>query len=271
MEEEKVELTDEVYKKLINYICNYNEGNENEDNKKFLEDISKNEKYNNNAWWEEKKDGKIYYNQKAHIVMHILSKNNNREEPLEDIQNKGFNYLLYFLIKGQKKEYEGKKWLKTYWKNYADDINKKINKLKEEKNDLLKENIKTLLDYTKLYFSKKSNFSSNNDYSSFNEPILNNLYNWYLNALTNPVEINTYCEYFEEIICNMQQLLIKYFDNTVYKYNLICTLCKTNEVLNELKLKLLEDGDQTKDCLETENELMKTILKAIKLTPTIKI
>ena len=75
----------------------------------------------------------------------------------------------------------------------------------------------------------------------------------------------------------MHQLLIKYFDNTVYKYNLICTICKTNEILNTLKLNILNknkidnENNSQKKFLETENELIKTILKAIKLTPTIKI
>lgn len=242
MKENKVELTDEekeeVYKKLINYICNYNEGNENEDNKKFLEDISKNEKHNKNAWWEEKKDGKIYYNQKAHIVMHILSKNNNnREEPLDDVQNKGFIYLLYFLIKGQKKEYEGKNWLKTYWENYANDINKKINKLKNEKNDLLKENINTLLDYVELYFSKENNFKDIDDYQKFNEPILNNLYNWYLKDITNPDEINTYCNKLENIVNNMEKLLVENSENAYHIYNLICTIYKTKDIITNLKMR----------------------------------
>ena len=38
------------------------------------------------------------------------------------------------------------------------------------------------------------------DYQKFNEPILNNLYNWYLKDITNPDEINTYCNKLENIV-----------------------------------------------------------------------
>ena len=267
--EEKFELTEQNRKILINYflkkdkVLGLDKRSTNDPNLQNSGSKDDPEK----SWWY---DGEIF-NQQAHVIMRILSNKNLR------VPNKGFRlwYTLAFTNNEALLEKIVNKEFRTNLSKYDDKL-EIMNTLKNHDTSTKQSStrIDDLLDCVELYFSKPSNFTTTDnklDYLNFNEPILNNLYNWYLNALTNPVEINTYCEYFEEIICNMQQLLIKYFDNTVYKYNLICTLCKTNEVLNELKLKLLEDGDQTKDCLETENELMKTILKAIKLTPTIKI
>lgn len=222
-------------------------------------------------WWKSK-DNKILYNQQAHVIIRILS---NKDL---DMSNKGFR--LWYVLAFTEKNIDILKPIVDKNDNLVnhDDSLKIVNVLKEYNESQNQNiNIDRLLNYVELYFSQKSNFNGDDDYSSFNEPILNNLYNWYLKELTNPDEINNCCKQFEQIIRNMHQLLIKYFDNTVYKYNLICTICKTNEILNTLKLNILNknkidnENNSPKKFLETENELIKTILKAIKLTPTIKI
>lgn len=100
MEENKAELTDkekeEIYKKLINYICNYNE--KNDDNEELITKIFYNKEYNKSPWWdeEEKKDDKIYYNQKAHIVMRILSKYDKKTVLLSEFPIKvSFIYCIF--------------------------------------------------------------------------------------------------------------------------------------------------------------------------------
>lgn len=293
MEENKVELTDkekeeEKRRNLINYFLEQPEKIELDDiydtNKKEYqqgEKCAKPEKY---SWWYDEE--KEIFNQKAHVIMNILSNSSYA------ISNKG--YRLWFLLASKDNKIIVQNLAYTFLKkkntiDFNNDTDLKEIVFNSKKNlstiinypfnhPLNTKNIEKLFEYSILYFSKISNFENEN-YSSYNKPILENLYDWYLDDLKNKEEIEKYCKYFEEMISNMQQLLIKYFDNAVYKYNLICTICKTNEILNTLKLNILNknkndndnENDSQKKFLETENELMKTILKAIKLTPTIKI
>lgn len=228
--------------------------------------------------------------------MHFLATNSGTKliKIINDVKNSGLQLWIFLAIKDTSQK--NVDVIEEYFEklnNVKDFEHNKENKISNNLFSLIEEiekdkkyssvsfnnkDVNTLLKYVELYFNNPSNFSSSNDYSKFNEPILNNLYNWYLEDLKeNKEEIKDYCKQFEQIISNMQQLLIEYFDNTVYKYNLICTICKTNEILNTLKLNILNknknenENDSQKKFLETENELMKTILKSIKLTPTIKI
>ncbi len=275
MENNQMKLTpDEINSilKIINCLSNYHETRDENYDK---EDCALNKVFNdkefqnsNVSWWEQTtSNNKAYYNQKAHIIMNLLCRTELKKEPKYDIKNKGYIYLLEYHICNNKSStlYHKRLNLKTFFQNERENINNLENSKKA--------NIDTLLECLGLYFSSPSNFSSSSDYSKYNVSILNNLYNWYLEDLNKDsdiAEITRYCKKILKIISNLQEKLIKYFDNTVYKYNLICTLCKTNEILNELKLKLLEDGDQTKDYLGTENDLINTILDHIELTPSIK-
>ena len=71
MEENKAELTDkekeEIYKKLINYICNYNE--KNDDNEELITKIFYNKEYNKSPWWDEEEKKMIKF---TIIKKHIL-------------------------------------------------------------------------------------------------------------------------------------------------------------------------------------------------------
>lgn len=93
--------------------------------------------------------------------------------------------------------------------------------------------VNTLLKYVELYFSEPSNYNKL-DYLNFNEPILNNLYNWYYNELKKPDQINTYCNKLENIINSMEQLLTREKNTTIQKCNIICTIAKTKIIINKL-------------------------------------
>lgn len=303
MEENKAELTDEEKKRrnLINYFLGKPKKIKLDDiydtNKKEYQQGEKCKNPEKDSWWY---DGEIF-NQQAHVIMNILSYEIPNRIPF--IPNIG--YRLWFILASNdtkdgiidnevlknkiidklKDDNKRKEFLEKNESNINFNnpdvieltIEKKLNLYDIVNNNFehtSKENkLDILLDYVELYFSSPSNFSSSSDYSKYNESILNNLYNWYLKDLNKDndrAEIKKYCKKILKIISNLQEKLIEYFDNTVHKYNLICTLCKTNEILNKLKLKLLEDDDQTKDYLGTENDLINTILDHIELTPSIK-
>ena len=238
MKENKVELTEEKEKelkiKLINYLLLFKEKNK----KDYREgtDLYKtfncydyqniNEKRDDSSnWW---KDGD-YYDQKAHIIMHLLSKTKLPNSGA--IQNKGFIFLLKYVVNKDNKSIADNERinLKNFFKN-------NIVNIENLQKEISQNNMtNTLLDYTELYFSKENNFKEKDDYQKLNEPILNNLYNWFLNELTDPNEINTFCNKLENIVNNMKKLRNKNSNNSHCKYNLIATINKTNEIITQLK------------------------------------
>ena len=227
----------------------------------------------NYSWWY---DGKIF-NQQAHVIMNILSYEIPSKIPF--IPNMG--YRLWFILASNdtkdsiidneilkskiieklKDDNERKEFLKNNESNINFN-NPGVIKLTIEKNlnlyDIVNNNIvnikfepsskenklNLLLDYIELYFSKLSNFKTTSnklDYLNFNEPILNNLYNWYLKDITNPDEINTYCNKLENIVNNMEKLLVENSENAYHIYNLICTI---KRYYYKLKNALLQKKEQ---------------------------
>ncbi|WP_270832484.1 hypothetical protein [Faecalibacillus intestinalis] len=243
MEENKVKLTDEEQeiKNLINFFLKQKDEYELNGLETTYRYLQNDEEKKN--WW---LDG-VKYNQKAHAIMHFLAKKN-----ILNLLNSGLQLWIYLAIKDATKK--SVEYVENYFKklnnikNYDHNksgnpgnscVNSNLKELIKNNNNIFQNisyenNINTLLDYVELYFSKKSNFSSNNDYSSFNEPILNNLYNWYLKDITNPVEINTYCNKLENIVNNMEQLLKNEKKSNIKKCNLICTIAKTKIIINKL-------------------------------------
>lgn len=243
MEENKVKLTDEEQeiKNLINFFLKQKDEYELNGLETTYRYLQNDEEKKN--WW---LDG-VKYNQKAHAIMHFLAKKN-----ILNLLNSGLQLWIYLAIKDATKK--SVEYVENYFKklnnikNYDHNksgnpgnscVNSNLKELIKNNNNIFQNisyenNINTLLDYVELYFSKKSNFSSNNDYSSFNEPILNNLYYWYLKDITNPVEINTYCNKLENIVNNMEQLLKNEKKSNIKKCNLICTIAKTKIIINKL-------------------------------------
>lgn len=240
MEENKVKLTEEKEKelkiKLINYLLLFKEKN----NKDYREgtDLYKtfncydyqntNKKRDDSSnWW---KDGD-YYDQKAHIIMYLLSKT--KLPNSGTIKNKGFIFLLKYVVNKDNESISDDEEinLKKFFKN-------NIVNIENLQKEISQNNMtNTLLDYVELYFSKPSNFKYYNkklDYLNLNEPILNNLYNWYYNELKKPDEINTYCNKLENIINNMEQLLTREENTTIQKCNIICTIAKTKIIIHDL-------------------------------------
>lgn len=299
----KVELTEEEKKRknLINYFLEQPKKIKLSDiydtNKKEYQQGEKCANPENYSWWY---DGKIF-NQQAHVIMNILSHEIPSKIPF--IPNMG--YRLWFILASNdtkdsiidneilkskiieklKDDNERKEFLKNNESNISFNnpgvikltIEKKLNlydivNIKFEPSS--KENkLNLLLDYIELYFSKPSNFKTTNnklDYLNFNEPILNNLYNWYLKDITNPDEINTYCNKLENIINSMEQLLTREKNTTIQKCNIICTIAKTKIIIHDLiKSQNNIDKEQTQlkdiknlvgktdDCRTAANEFMK--------------
>lgn len=251
-------------------------------------------------WWKSK-DNKILYNQQAHVIMNILS----YEIPSKISFIPNIGYRLWFILASNdtkdsiidneilkskiieklKDDNERKEFLKNNESNINFN-NPGVIKLTIEKNlnlyDIVNNNfehtskenkLNLLLDYVELYFSKPSNFKTTNnklDYLNFNEPILNNLYNWYLKDITNPDEINTYCNKLENIINSMEQLLTREKNTTIQKCNIICTIAKTKIIIHDLiksqnninkeqtQLKDIKNlVGKTDDCRTAANEFMK--------------
>ncbi len=276
MKENKVELTDEEKKRrnLINYFLEKDKVLEL--GKRSTNDLnlqnSESDKNTENSWWY---DGEIF-NQQAHVIMNILSNSSYA------VSNKG--YRLWFILASKdnpnliseeilKNKLKDTLKKEEFAKKNEDSINfnnASVIKLTIKKNfnlcnivnyqfkhDLPADKLNILLDYTKLYFSKPSNFGKAGDYSDFNKPILNNLYNWYLKPLEKE-NMKKYCKHFEAMIKNMYLLLSIYFQNSTYRYNLICTICKANKILNKLKT------DESKsEKLEIENRLLDEITEKI--------
>lgn len=215
-------------------------------------------------WWKSK-DNKILYNQQAHVIMNILS----YEIPSKISFIPNIGYRLWFILASNdtkdsiidneilkskiieklKDDNERKEFLKNNESNINFN-NPGVIKLTIEKNlnlyDIVNNNfehtskenkLNLLLDYVELYFSKENNFKDIDDYQKFNEPILNNLYNWYLKDITNPDEINTYCNKLENIVNNMEKLLVENSENAYHIYNLICTIYKTKDIITNLKMR----------------------------------
>lgn len=242
MENNQMKLTpDEINSilKIINCLSNYYETrDENYDKENCaLNKVFNDKEFQNSdvSWWEQKINNKPYYNQKAHIIMHLLSKTHLSNQG-SGISNKGFIYLLEYHICNNRGNSPIKKILKL--KEFFQENSDKIEKLKSY--EIETKNILTLLSYLELYFSEISNFITTNnklDYLNFNEPILNNLYNWYLKDITNPDEINTYCNKLENIVNNMEKLLVENSENAYHIYNLICTIYKTKDIITNLKIR----------------------------------
>lgn len=241
MENNQMKLTpDEINSilKIINCLSNYYETrDENYDKENCaLNKVFNDKEFQNSdvSWWEQKINNKPYYNQKAHIIMHLLSKTHLSNQG-SGISNKGFIYLLEYHICNNRGNSPIKKTLKL--KEFFQENSDKIEKLKSY--EIETKNILTLLSYLELYFSEISNFEQyfdKIDYPNLNEPILNNLYNWYLKDITNPNEINTYCNKLENIVNNMEKSLMKHNENALHRYNLICTICKTKDIITKLKI-----------------------------------
>lgn len=159
-------------------------------------------------WWKETINNEIYYNQKAHVIMHYLMTGSFR-----------------FVNKGAK----------DWYKNYKN----------EETKLVLSENeiINMILDYLHLYFKSKRAFDEKGDYKN-NVDILKNIENFFLNDLTKKtldnsyetkkIQMQEYCNKINLIINDMQKLLKDNPNSSTYKENLNNTIIKTTEILNKL-------------------------------------
>lgn len=247
MKENKVELTDEEQeiKNLINFFLKKEDNYELNGLKttyKYLQN-----KYNETNWWH---DG-VIYDQKAHAIMHILAANSETElsKIIKNIKNSGLQLWIYLAIKDATKKsvdviekyFENLNNIKDFDHNKEKKISNNLFSLIEEIEKDKKyssvsfnnKDVNTLLKYVELYFSEPSNYNKL-DYLNFNEPILNNLYNWYYNELKKPDQINTYCNKLENIINSMEQLLTREKNTTIQKCNIICTIAKTKIIINKL-------------------------------------
>ena len=263
-----VEFTEIELKKLINYMIHYDITGENEGYKSsILKEIFTDISYNNNAWWEIKKKDNKYYDQKAHIIMRILAKSNkkNIKDLIGTVSNNGFCCLLHYCINnGEYKEKSNKKQpLSKWWSDYEEDIK---NFLEREKNIEQEININILLDYLKLNFSCIKNFNDIGDFENYSKPILDNLYDWYLNDIETD-KIQECCDCLDKVINEMKKLLLidKYFNNNTKKYNLICTICYTKIIINKLK-KELDLSKETAITLENDNDLLQKIIDSLRIT-----
>ena len=90
-----VEFTEIELKKLINHVIHYDITDKDTFYKPDVyNEIFTKKKYNSDAWWAIKKEDKeIYYDQKAHIIMRILTTNKNKPNPFFNVMNSGFIYL----------------------------------------------------------------------------------------------------------------------------------------------------------------------------------
>ena len=275
MVEEK-ELTNEGFsdddlKKLINYMIHYDITGGNDGYKSsILKEIFTNKSYNNKAWWTikiNKKDEEIYYDQMAHIIMHILTKNNKNKRTflIGNVQNNGFCCLLHYCINnGDYKEKSDKNQpLSAWWLDYEEDIKKF---LEHQKNIEQEININILLDYLKLYFSCISNFNGKNDFKTYNKPILDNLYDWYLKDVSQD-KIQECCNKLEEIVSEMETMLNNNSDNSIKKFNLICTICYTKIKINNL----MKEENTAKNIANNYNNFLKKIIDSLEITDQVTI
>lgn len=183
--------------------------------------------------------------------MHILAANSETElsKIIKNIKNSGLQLWIYLAIKDATKKsvdviekyFENLNNIKDFDHNKEKKISNNLFSLIEEIEKDKKyssvsfnnKDVNTLLKYVELYFSEPSNYNKL-DYLNFNEPILNNLYNWYYNELKKPDQINTYCNKLENIINSMEQLLTREKNTTIQKCNIICTIAKTKIIINKL-------------------------------------
>ena len=231
----------------------------------ILKEIFTNKSYNNNAWWEIKKKDNKYYDQKAHIIMRILTINKNRPDPFVGVSNNGFCYLLRYCINnGEYKEKSNKRQsLSTWWSEYKENIS---DFLEREKNIEQEININILLDYLKLYFSCISNFNGKNDFKTYNKPILDNLYDWYLKDISQD-KIQECCNKLEEIVSEMETMLNNNSDNSIKKFNLICTICYTKIKINNL----MKEENTAKNIANNYNNFLEKIIDSLEITDQVTI
>lgn len=264
-----VEFTEIELKKLINYIIHYDITDENNGYKSaILKEIFTNESYNNNAWWAiKKKDKEIYYDQKAHIVMRILAKSNkiNIANLIGKVQNNGFCCLLHYCINNSdyNEKSDKKQTLSAWWLNYEKDIKKF---LEHQKNIEQEISINILLDYLKLYFSYINNFNSKNDFKTYNKPILDNLYDWYLKDVSQD-KIQKCCNKLEEIVSGMETMLNNNSNNSIKKLNLICTICYTKIKINNL----MKEENTAKNIANNYNNFLEKIIDSLEITDQVTI
>ena len=263
-----VEFTEIELKKLINYMIHYDITGENEGYKSsILKEIFTDISYNNNAWWEIKKKDNKYYDQKAHIIMRILAKSNkkNIKDLIGTVSNNGFCCLLHYCINnGEYKEKSNKKQpLSKWWSDYEEDIKKFLENKKKIEQEI---NINILLDYLKLYFSYIKNFEKKNDFKTYNKPILDNLYDWYLKDISQD-KIQKCCNKLEEIVSEMETMLNNNSDNSIKKFNLICTICYTKIKINNL----MKEENTAKNIANNYNNFLEKIIDSLEITDQVTI
>lgn len=236
---EKKELTNEKEKelkiKIINLLLLFNEKNEqdyndkNSDLYKTFHDTDYQNSPSNISWWYE--SDKTKYNQKAHIILHLLSKK--KLSTKGAISNKGFIFLLKYIInKNASISNDETLNIKNFFKNNIDEINKL------EDNKINDNDINILLSYLALYFSEINNFETEGDFEKYNKPILDNLYDWYLKDISQD-KIQECCNKLEEIVSKMGTMLNNNSDNSTEKNNLDCTINHTNKIINNLRNNLM--------------------------------
>ena len=251
---EKKELSDKDKQRisLINYFLKKDETLQFENLDTNSSNLQKGEKSSNpkeESWWYDKEQN--IFNQKAHVIIRILSSNILR------IPNKGFRlwFALAFL---QEKILKETVSLSSYSKELNID-----NLLSKNTYDNI--NIDLLLKYVSLYFNNINNFNKYNnklDYDNLNKPILDNLYDWYLKDISQD-KIQECCDKLEEIVSDMENLLFNNFENIIKKYNLICTICHTKVIINNLREK---QGISKKENIENDNNYLKMIIENLKIT-----
>ncbi|WP_270470079.1 hypothetical protein [Faecalibacillus faecis] len=266
---EKKELSDKDKQRisLINYFLKKDETLQFENLDTNSSNLQKGEKSSNpkeESWWYDKEQN--IFNQKAHVIIRILSSNILR------IPNKGFRlwFALAFLEENKSLNSDEKikllqeKILKetVSLSSYSKELN--IDNLLS-KNTYDNINIDLLLKYVSLYFNNINNFNKYNnklDYDNLNKPILDNLYDWYLKDISQD-KIQECCDKLEEIVSDMENLLFNNFENIIKKYNLICTICHTKVIINNLREK---QGISKKENIENDNNYLKMIIENLKIT-----
>lgn len=206
----------------------------NTDDSNFSNDIfdEKNQNKSKPNWWQEKNG---IYNQKAHVILHYLINGN-----------------LRFNIEG------AREWCNEYENNSST--------LNNSEHD----NINLLIHYLDLYFSHSSlyAFDTKTDYEAINKRILNNIYNLYLKETNNLIHINSYCNELEEIVSDMENLLSNNFESIIKKYNLICTICHTKVIINNLREK---QDISKKEIIENDNNYLKMLIENLEITDQVTI